>query len=120
MELTEVEWVSKAGQEAILTLTDGDIQLICFCHPCESPIELATPLCIFVVNASKITIQDRKQEQKATRLGSEDIPGYEIVGTVLDSTTISLLSFTLELDIPVPGDISAGDRVRFICDRLHL
>lgn len=120
MELTKVKWVSKAGQEAVLTVTDGNIQLICFCHPCESPVELAIPLYIFAINADRITLENKEQKQRALRLGSEDIPGYEIVGTVLDSSTISLSRFMLELDKPIPGDISVGDRVRFTCDRLHL
>lgn len=120
MELIKVEWISKAGQEGILTVADGNIQLICFCHPCELSVDLAIPLYIFANNADRIRLEDKEQEQRALRLGSEDIPGYEIVGTVLDSSTISLSHFMLELDAPIPGDLSVGDRIRFTCDRLHL
>jgi hypothetical protein len=116
--VTHVEWVSRAGGEAIVTLSDGEHVCACFGHPFVGKTEDVLPRPLAGYSVRGVELDDGAESM--TRIGAT--LEHEVVGTVQSTRPpiVSVGEILVETDCPLPGDIVVGQRVRFSAARLDL
>ena len=119
MEIIDTIWISESSEEAIVTIACGGVQLVCFWHPFNFDVVLPEVCYVFGLNIKNIS-RTASRNYSALKINSEEIPGYEIIGKVIDPERVKIGGFVLELDTPLPGDITVDEFVRFSCDRLSI
>lgn len=110
-----VSWLS--GNEANLTVSDGDHSCVVFAHPFAGAVgdELREPLLGF--NLDEIVVVGALAHKVSFVDGGHV---QELIGKVVDlaKPLIRVGSIFVEPDLPLPGDIAEGDTVQFTVKRL--
>uniref|UniRef100_A0A0C1NA65 Uncharacterized protein n=1 Tax=Tolypothrix bouteillei VB521301 TaxID=1479485 RepID=A0A0C1NA65_9CYAN len=117
--ISQIEYLSKDADEALVSITDGVYGCVAFCQPCERLVGelIKEPLLAFgtegVVLSNEETLGFRR---------IRDTFRHEVYARVTDATLgiVSVGSIRLELDTPLPGGIVTGDSINFFCDRVDV
>lgn len=118
MYLKEVKDYDKFSDEADIVVSDGQYELMCYCHPSDY-YNIGVPIKeISAVFASNIM---RVQNKAYSVLKLEDYYAYHLQGEIIDIDLPSILIGGLKiiLDSPLPKDVILGDYVELDVDRLN-
>ena len=120
MYIKSIEWRDKDAREAILTVSDGIQELVCFCHPCFYHINdtVSEPLkCLDVkdIIVSRANIYDIKSKTGTLN--------YKLMGELINAQAglIKVYSFYLHIDEKkLPKDLIDGNHVQFTVSRIDV
>ncbi|OIN56676.1 hypothetical protein BLX24_23915 [Arsenicibacter rosenii] len=120
VQVSNVKWLSKEAKEAEVYLSDVNFSLIVFSHPFNQNVGDSVKLPLYTLNAKGIYKLNNTENLLVNRKGKTF--GYEISGTVLNKelNQIQIGEFVIQLDVSLPNDITSGDYVSFVCDRIDL
>ncbi|MBS9426473.1 hypothetical protein [Photorhabdus caribbeanensis] len=118
MNIRKIEWLSKDAEEAILFITDGQYECIAFSHPCNynEGDYINSPLFAITVKG----IQKEKQHPQGIIKNQNDTFSQFVIAELLDrnSNLVKVGNIVIELDEPIPNDISSGEIISFGCGRI--
>lgn len=117
VRVVHVHPTAVGSSEATIVLEDGEHSCAAFEHPRAARVgDIANhPLLAFETEGIEI------DNTGPPSLASNGSPlGCTIRGAVRsrEGRLVCVGEFTIELDLPLPGDVSVGDMVRFQCSRL--
>lgn len=120
MYVEKIEWLSKEGKEAILTVAKDTKCLMCFSCPCSNNIgdELAEP--IECLDTYDIVLCEKREDIIEKMEGSF---GYKLQGELKDvqNGIVDVYGFIIHIDEKrIPGDITDGMYIQFIVSRLDI
>ncbi len=117
INIIKIKWLSHISEEAIIVLSDGNFEINCFSHPFKSLMDFELTLPLSTLNANNIKKVD---EQKYSY--SCDGNYHYLTVKVIDKEKplVVLGDFKIELDNILPYDISEGDFIFILCDRLDI
>lgn len=120
MIVKQCEWISKDAKETMLTISDGKMQCSAFSHPCYRSVGdvlLEPLLAVSIKNIAKM-----KSGSQPYMRCLEDGLAHEFLAKVinLEKSLVVVGTFIIELDDPLPGDISLGDMISFSCGRIDV
>lgn len=96
--IQQIEWISKEGLEAQVTVTDETYRLLCFSHPFhgECGVEVVQPLFAFQVDPLYKSYEENAVEKLAGSFS------YRISAVVVDKEKkiVKLGSIYIEIDSP--------------------
>ncbi|WP_239987911.1 hypothetical protein [Pseudomonas syringae] len=120
MIVKQCEWISKDAKEAMLIISDGKMQCAAFSHPCyrsAGDVLLEPLLAVSIKNIAKM----RSDSQPYIRCLRDSL-AHEFLAEVtnLEKSLVVAGTFIVELDDPLPGDISLGDMISFSCGRIDV
>lgn len=115
--IVAIEWLDKDAEEAVLTISDGTHSLRCFAHPFRGVrgAPVASPLA--TLDAENV-VRAPAQSVDVRPVGSGF--KHEVIGVVSKTLppTVRVGDLLLELDVSLPGDVSVGELVEFVTDRI--
>lgn len=115
--VSKLEWLSVPAAEAVLTVTDGTINIQAFSQPCRlrEGDEVKEPLLAFDTQSVVLTAG----APPSARLVEAPFR-HECCGIIVDTGArlIRVGEIPITLDIPLPGDVSDGQVVCFTCARV--
>jgi hypothetical protein len=119
MKINNIEWLSIEGKEAILHITTGNSKARIFCHPCDLKTGDNITNIISSFGESEIVLSAEKV-YKLKNLKNDF--SHSVSGKVIDREKglIGVFDLTIDIGLPLAGDIKNGDYVSFICERLYL
>jgi hypothetical protein len=119
MFIKEIQYLSEPAREALLTISDGSNECIAFCQPCDKSVGEVIKDSLYIFEAYQIQISgtDREYLKPIGRYFR-----HEICATIknIQSRILKVGSILLEIDSDLPGDISKGDKVNLICERIDI
>lgn len=120
IKISKVNWLSEEAKEAEVCLFDGTFNIISFSHPFNQNIGDVIELPLYILNAKEIYRLNNMQSFSVERMG--DTFEYKLSGRVINKELNQIIvgEFIIQLDASLPNDISTGDYVSFICDRIDL
>ncbi len=122
MKITKLNWISKAAQEAELTVSDGTHECLAFSQPCKVQLNenLIEPLhAMDVENLMKVI--DQNQSENIERVNDSYFSHYCIAKVIkIDESIVSIGGIIIELECAIPGWAKEGDLVEFNCSRLDI
>jgi hypothetical protein len=121
MIVKNINWISKAAEEAEVELSDGEFTCIAFSQPCNANIgdTINKPLHVFSIKNAMLCESD-------TTLGiwSNEGTGLsrKVIARVTDASEqlIAVGRINLVIEDYLPGGIRTGDLIEFICARIDL
>jgi hypothetical protein len=120
MMIKRREWLSECAQEAILFIGNDRFECAAFSQPCNLTAgdSLTEPLLAMSV---KGVIKQPESVELAIRRQGESF-AHDVVARVTNpqARIVSVGSIEIELDEPLPGDISLEDVIQFSCRRLDV
>lgn len=115
LSILETSWINRGGQEAELTVSDGEHVVLCFAHPWNES-ELQTDTVFELLDAVALATSNETDliEREGTTFR------HRLVGTVANKrqSIIRVGAMQFRLDSPLPGDIADNQRVAVTCDRV--
>ncbi len=119
MKIEKIEWLSKEGSEAEVTVCGENYQIVCFAHPFNLSVGdvIDVPLYAFCTNHIQRSLKHSYRVEKHKNNYS-----YCITGKLDDNQKgiIRLWDIFIELDAPVPTDVELNDFISFCCDRIDI
>jgi hypothetical protein len=113
----KIQWIDWLGcDEAILTVTDGQFVCKVFAHPFAGRVE--DPVDGAIVCFDTVHIQRSEGAEPSVQVREGFV--HEIVGRVVDPSCplVRVGAFAFAPDMPLPGDICAGQLVTIRTQRL--
>jgi hypothetical protein len=119
VKVIHIECLSFEAKEAVVTISDNILELVCFAHPFNLKIGDSVS---FIIQASGV---ERIQRAKGNGYYTERVNNtfsHFIRGKVMDTENgiVRLGKLLIELDMPFPGDTVKGEYVSFLCAQLIL
>ncbi|MDR1697346.1 MAG: hypothetical protein LBR37_00275 [Erysipelotrichaceae bacterium] len=118
MFLKQIKDFDKKSGEADVIVSDGQYELICYCHPLEN-----TKLGTIVTEISTLFADDimRTEDNEYFIRKETDYYSYYLHGKVLKTQTplIAIGEITIKLDKPLAKDIKQGEFIEFRVARLN-
>jgi hypothetical protein len=113
-------WLEEEAKEAILEIQDGALFVEVFCHPCALTAGDSVKEPLHALDCRGI-----ERDDFGTTPVFEGQPrgmGQRVRGTVesLERRLVRVGTIIVKLDMPFPGDLGVGDRVKFECERLDV
>ncbi|MCM1123501.1 MAG: hypothetical protein NC416_13040 [Eubacterium sp.] len=120
MHIEKIEWLSKEGKEAILTVVSDTKRLVCFSCPCFNNIgdELTEP--IECLDTYDVVLCEKREDSIEKMEGEFE---YKLQGELKDvqNGTVDVYGFIIHIDENrIPGDITNGMFIQFIVSRLDI
>lgn len=116
MKISKIEWISENIKEAELTISDGELSCVVFCHPCKyfKNDILKQPLQGNDVYDLMIALDE---SFSITKIADQSF-SYKVQGKILDleNSIIGIGGIKIELDNRMPSWAKEGDYVEFTCD----
>jgi hypothetical protein len=118
--VVSLEWLSEEAGEAALTITDGRISVIAFCHPCRVGVGEALKQPLLALDVSRM--ERARQDDEPSLSRTSTAWGYEGIAKILSHQDhlVSVGALKIELDQPLPGDLKEGEAIHFTCARLDV
>ena len=113
IKIARVDWLDAEAEEAMLRITDG----VMHCHAYAQPFHgregdtLSEPL-------FALSVRNLKHVNDSVSYQRDDSPlGCIVTAEVCDiqQRLVGVGAVRLQLDVPLPGDVSVGEMVRFSC-----
>ncbi|RFA24238.1 hypothetical protein CAI21_22430 [Alkalilimnicola ehrlichii] len=120
MKIEKIRWISEAGQEAEVHLSDGSRACVAFCQPCEYEVgaAVAGPLRAFMTKNVMLSYE----QDVSLRNTNDNLFAYRCTARVIDPQhgLVCVGGLKIELDERIPAGVGGGDLVDFECARLDL
>lgn len=119
MQVREIHWM--AEDEAEVIVTDGENELLCFCHPCSLTVEavIADDLKCFEVDG---VVRAERKEGRIEKL-SNGYFAYNFTGQLVSKAEgrVRIGDFLLKISVrALPGDIEDKEHITFSCRRVDI
>lgn len=115
----KVEWIYEEGNEAIINVSDGNIEITCFAHPYDASLSLSNKHIFYGVDTSHI-VKNFNQTFLAERINKS--LAFAVNGRVLSTqdALVQVGSFIIRLDVHLPLDIVDYEYISFTCERIDV
>lgn len=120
MKIEVIEWISKAAQEARLTLSDGRYSLSAFCQPCHFVEGDTVELPLYSSSVTKCQIID--SDTPCSIEQAEQAFETWMIAIIYNAhdKLVQVGQFYIELDGDLPGDAITGQKLSFHAERIDL
>ncbi|MBF0780538.1 MULTISPECIES: hypothetical protein [unclassified Granulicatella] len=118
IKIINIEWIDKDNEEAEVTLSDGEHQLVCFAHPFNLKEGESIKNSIFILGYEEI-FKSYENKYQIKYLGN--LKQY-INGKVIDRKRglVQVGEFMLGGVYVIPGDLVDGDYIEFLVYRCDI
>lgn len=122
MKIIQINWISQAGKEAELIISDGKYECLVFSQPCNHSLHenIVEPLhAIEIENLVKLIDENVETGIHKT---NESYFSQRCIGNVTDiqKSIVTIGNIQLQLDMAMPNWLQNGDVVTFNCSRIDL
>ena len=120
IKIDAVNWLSKEGMEALVSLSDDSHNLVAFSHPFdEEKVDLVS-LLLLAIQESEFQISPGGEIGFEQSLGDLQV---RVTGILIDKqeALVSVGKFKITVDPwSIPGDLKKGAMISFSCSRVDL
>lgn len=123
MRVKKLHWISVAGKEAELLITDGKNECLAFSQPCDIALGAKINGCLHALDVEDFKrASDKLTPETIIRIPEWGYFYHYCVATVVDveKNIVSIGKIIIELDFDIPAWTKAGDLVEFNCARLDI
>ncbi len=121
MKVKKLDWISLAGKEAELIMTDGKNECLVFSQPCHVTLGENVNDLLHAMDVEDF-MRTTETSEKITRVPEISYFSHFCVARIIDfkKNIVAVGQIQIELDHDIPDWAKDGDLVEFNCDRLDL
>lgn len=121
MRVKKLDWISLAGKEAELIMTDGKNECLVFSQPCHVTLGENVNDLLHAMDVEDFR-RTTETSEKITR--DSDITYFSqfFIAKIIDikKNIVAVGQIRIELDYAIPDWVKVGELIEFKCDRLDL
>lgn len=120
MVIKDISWIDYSSKEAVVTVSDGTYDIVCFSHPCSYAVGQTVTEPLECLDVDNIVISDC---EKFEAVKAEEYFTYQLNGKLINKTAglVQLGEIVIQVDERlIPGDLDNSAYVSFTVSRLDL
>ncbi len=117
MYIKQIKDFDQYSNEADIIVTDGQYELMCYCHPADvydSKAKVSEIIALFAQDIIRIDSEDSKI------IKLKDYYSYQLQGKIVNKNVpiVCIGELTIKLDTSTPKDLKEGEYIQFNVERL--